>query len=131
MPLKSIKLGKIAPKNIKAFGLSPATMNLLHEVRGKQIAQQSIIREARHSTGYIFTQPDGRPIDPDLIAKAFNKMAKETGVPYLTSHRLRHAYATAALEESIEPKEVSQHLGHASVSTTYDIYNHVIPERET
>ena len=106
-------------------------MNLLHEVRGKQIAQQSMIGDAWHSTGYVFTQPDGRPIDPDLVTKAFNKMVKETGVPHLTPHGLRHAYATAALEASIDPKVVSQHLGHASVSTTYDIYAHVIPELET
>ena len=31
----------------------------------------------------------------------------------------------------IDPKTVSQHLGHPSVSTTYDIYAHVIPELET
>ena len=90
-----------------------------------------MIGEAWHFTGYVFTQPDGRPIDPDLITKAFNKMVKETGVPHLTPHGLRHAYATAALEASIDPKVVSQHLGHASVSTTYDIYAHVIPELET
>lgn len=115
----------------RSLALSPATVNLLHEVRGKQIAQQSMIGEAWHSTGYVFTQPDGRPIDPDLVTKAFNKMVKETGVPHLTPHGLRHAYATAALEASIDPKVVSQHLGHASVSTTYDIYAHVIPELET
>ena len=74
---------------------------------------------------------DGRPIDPDLVTKAFNKMVKETWVPHLTLHGLRHAYATAALKTSIDPKVVSQHLGHASVSTTYDIYAHVIPELET
>jgi integrase len=31
----------------------------------------------------------------------------------------------------VDPKVVSQHLAHASVSTIYDIYAHVIPELET
>ena len=51
--------------------------------------------------------------------------------PLLTSHGLRHADATAGLEASIDPKIGSQTLGHASASTTYDIYAHVIPELET
>ena len=106
-------------------------MKLLHEVRGKQIAQQSILEDAWNSTGYVFTQVDGMPIDPDLVSRAFNKMVKESGVPHLTPHGLRHAYASAALEAGVDPKVVSQHLGHASVSTTYDIYAHVIPELET
>ena len=114
----------------RSLPLSPATVNLLHEVRGNQVVQQSLIGEAWHSNWYAFTQPGGHPIDPDLVTRAFNKMVKETGVPHLTPHGLRHAYATAALEASIDPKVVSQHLGHASVSTTYDIYAHVIPELE-
>jgi integrase len=57
-------------------------------------------------------------------------MVKEAGVPHLTPHGLRHAYATAALEAGVDPKVVSQHLGHASVSTTYDIYSHVMPDLE-
>ena len=114
----------------RSLALSPATVNLLHEVRGKQIGQQSILEDAWNPTGYVFTQPDGRPIDPDLVTKAFNKMVKEAGVPHLTPHGLRHAYATAALEAGVDPKVVSQHLGHASVSTTYDIYAHVMPDLE-
>jgi len=114
----------------RSLALSPATVNLLHEVRGKQIGQQSILEDAWIPSGYVFTQPDGRPIDPDLDTKAFKRMVKEAGVPHLTPHGLRHAYATAALEAGVDPKVVSQHLGHASVSTTYDIYSHVMPDLE-
>jgi len=115
----------------RSLALSPSAVKLLHEVRGKQIAQQSILEDAWNSTGYVFTQVDGMPIDPDLVSRAFNKMVKESGVPHLTPHGLRHAYASAALEAGVDPKVVSQHLGHASVSTPYDIYAHVIPELET
>ena len=114
----------------RSLALSPPAVKLLHEVRGKQLAYQSIAGDHWHATGYVFTQPDGKPIDPDLVTKAFNKMVKEAGVPHLTPHGLRHAYASACLELGVSPKTVSQHLGHASISTTYDIYAHVIPELE-
>ena len=42
-------------------------------------------------------------------------------------HDLRHAHATILLEEKIHPKIVRERLGHSSVSTTLDIYSHVVP----
>jgi len=57
-------------------------------------------------------------------------MVKETGVPHLTSHGLWHAYATVALQASIDSKAVPQHLGQANVPTTYDMYSHVMPDLE-
>ena len=35
-----------------------------------------------------------------------------------------------SLEMGVQPKTLSRLLGHASISTTYDIYAHVIPELE-
>ena len=114
----------------RSLPLSEPAVKLLHEVRGKQLAYQSIAGGLWHSTGFVFTQPDGKPIDPDLVAKAFNKLVKEAGVPHLTPPGLRHAYASMSVEMGVQPKTLSRLLGHANISTTYDIYAHVIPELE-
>lgn len=37
---------------------------------------------------------------------------------------VRHSYGTAALEAGINPKIVSERLGHAGVSITLDVYSH-------
>ncbi|MAF38492.1 MAG: hypothetical protein CL696_06390 [Chloroflexi bacterium] len=37
-------------------------------------------------------------------------------------------HAALLLEQGVNPKVVSEHLGHASVATTMDIYSHVSPE---
>jgi len=42
-------------------------------------------------------------------------------------HDLRHAHATILLEQGVHPKIVQERLGHSSVSTTLDIYSHVVP----
>ncbi len=42
-------------------------------------------------------------------------------------HDLRHAFATALLEEGVHPKIVSEALGHASIGITLDTYSHVLP----
>ena len=42
-------------------------------------------------------------------------------------HDLRHTWATLALEAGIQPKVVSENLGHASIKITLDTYSHVLP----
>lgn len=44
-------------------------------------------------------------------------------------HTCRHTFASILLDKGVDIKIISNLLGHASVSTTYDIYAHIIPER--
>jgi integrase len=67
------------------------------------------------------------PIEPNLVTRAFTKLIRKAGLPHLTVHGLRHAHATLLLESGINPKVVSERLGHASIATTMDIYSHVLP----
>ena len=56
-------------------------------------------------------------------------MAKEKlGVTDITFHGLRHTNATwLLLEVGMDIKEVSERLGHEDITTTYNLYSHVIP----
>jgi integrase len=45
-------------------------------------------------------------------------------------HDLRHTFATLLLAGRVNPKVVSEALGHASVSITLDIYSHVMPDMQ-
>jgi integrase len=42
-------------------------------------------------------------------------------------HDLRHSFATLLLMAHMSPGYVQQQLGHSSIKTTMDIYNHWIP----
>ena len=55
---------------------------------------------------------------------------RRAGLPQLTIHGLRHTHATILLEQGVNPKVVSERLGHASVATTMDIYSHVLPDMQ-
>ena len=48
------------------------------------------------------------------------------GVRPFTPHQLRHFYATSMLNDGANLKVVSELLGHASPSTTANIYWHVL-----
>jgi len=45
-----------------------------------------------------------------------------------TFHDLRHMFASTALAEGVPISEVSRWLGHKSITTTVDLYGHLVPE---
>jgi len=81
-------------------------------------------------TGYVFTNPDGSPVLPGTLTMNFRYLARELGMPPLTLHGLRHAFATLALQAGMNPKVVSEALGHSSVTITLDTYSHVLPNMQ-
>ena len=44
-----------------------------------------------------------------------------------TYHDLRHIFASTALAEGVPISEVSRWLGHKSITTTVDLYGHLVP----
>jgi integrase len=48
----------------------------------------------------------------------------DAGLPRQRFHDLRHAFATLQLEAGADLFEVSRALGHASITTTANVYAH-------
>jgi integrase len=51
-------------------------------------------------------------------------------LPEIRFHDLRHTCATLLLPENVNPKVVSEMLGHASIAITLDTYSHVLPNMQ-
>jgi len=75
----------------------------------------------------VFCCPDGTPLPPNSVTKAFRKLAKSLGMSRIRLHDLRHTHATIMLSQGVHPKVVSERLGHSSVAITLDTYSHVLP----
>ena len=111
----------------RSVALSPQTVNLLHSIRGKQLAQQLKAGPVWQNTEYVLTQPDGRPMNPNQVTQEFKAIVRKAELPHLTLHGLRHANATLLLVAGVSPKVVSERLGHSNIAITMDTYSHVIP----
>ena len=55
---------------------------------------------------------------------------KRAGLRPIRFHDLRHTCAALLLSKDVNPKVVSEMLGHASVSITLDIYSHLLPDMQ-
>ena len=80
----------------------------------------------------VFTSGFGTPISrADLITRSFKPLLKRPGLPDIRFHDLRHTCATLLLGRNVNPKVVSEMLGHASIAITLDTYSHVLPNMQS
>lgn len=77
---------------------------------------------------YVVCYQDGRPIDPHSLNTALTADLKKCGLPPINLHGLRHSMASAAVAAGVPIKVLQGILGHASYTTTADIYAHVTAE---
>jgi len=65
-------------------------------------------------------------VDESSISKLLKRAAQQCGIGKdVTSHTLRHSFATHLLESGADIRTVQEQLGHADVKTT-EIYTHVL-----
>lgn len=69
-------------------------------------------------------------IEPSNLHEWFKKLLKSAELPNIRFHDLRHSAATILLGMGVHPKVVQELLGHSNISTTMDIYSHVLPSMQ-
>ncbi len=76
--------------------------------------------------GHVFAREDGSPLHPEYLS-VFETHIRRAGLRSIRLHDTRHTCAALALQAGEKTEVVSRWLGHASVSITQDIYQHLIP----
>jgi len=68
-------------------------------------------------------------INFNTITLWFKNWQKKNSInPIITFHDLRHTHATLLLAQGIDAKTISSRLGHSSITTTLNIYAHVLKD---
>jgi integrase len=81
--------------------------------------------------GLIFASECGAPLDRRYITThRFKPLLKRARLPKIRFHDLRHTCATLLLTKNVNPKVVSEMLGHATIAITLDTYSHVLPNMQ-
>jgi integrase len=107
--------------------LPPALAIMLREHKAKQTEDKMALGLNLQDSDLVFSHPDGTPIRPDTVTRAFRLYAERVGLPTTRFHDLRHTHATLLLKQGVHPKIVSERLGHSGIAITLDTYSHVLP----
>jgi integrase len=76
-------------------------------------------------TGYLVCTATGKIVTHSHLSRCYSAILKRAGVRHMGLHSTRHTFATVVLKDAEDKgqiKEVSELLGHAQVSTTYEYY---------
>ncbi|MFP8907757.1 tyrosine-type recombinase/integrase [Streptomyces atacamensis] len=77
--------------------------------------------------GLVFCRPDGSPLRPQQVLVTLRRRAAEIGLPGSGVHDLRHTAATIMISSGVPPAVVSRTLRHSTLSTTVNLYGHLLP----
>jgi integrase/recombinase XerD len=90
-------------------GLVP-TDHIFYAVKANQFEQRKILR--------------GKPVGEATFARWWRSCLRQAAVRYRNPHTARHTYATRLRRQGVAIDDISILLGHASISTTSELYVH-------
>ena len=106
------------------------TMKLLRQYRAWQSGERLRLGEYFQNQDFVFCQDNGKPMHPDSVTDWLKKFSKRHGLPHINPHAFRHTMASMLYFNGVDSVSISKRLGHAQVSTTANIYAHVMEEAD-
>lgn len=112
------------------ISLPAETMQLLRQYKAWQSGERLLVGEYYQDQGFVFTQDNGKPMHPDSVTDWLSKFSKRHDLPHINPHAFRHTMASMLYFNGVDSVSISKRLGHAQVSTTANIYAHVMEEAD-
>ena len=111
----------------RRIDLDTHLVSVLHRHHAQQGEERLRAGEAWADSGYVFTDELGRPYHPDTFSERFERLVRQTGLPRIRLHDLRHSCFSAMAADGTPVKVIQELAGHASPTVTLAIYTHAFP----
>jgi len=106
----------------------PFSLERKYPQAGKEIGWQYLFPSVRLSVDPESGKIRRHHIDESMINKVIKKAGKLAGIQKtISSHTLRHSFATHLLQNGVDIRTVQSQLGHSDVKTT-EIYTHILKQ---
>jgi integrase len=107
--------------------LSPTALEAVRSHLARQLEEIDRVGSLWRENSLIFASEVGEPLDRRaLTTHRFKPLLERAGLPQIRFHDQRHTCATLLLSKNVNPKVVSEMLGHATIAITLDTYSHVL-----
>lgn len=120
-------------KNSKrVISIDPTTLSILKSWKKDQI--KIYFKNGKHFEGdenFIFTNQQGDWVQTHNFIPYFKRFVTSHALKPITPHGLRHTHASLLFSAGVEPKNISDRLGHSTVQITLDLYTHLTEDQRT
>lgn len=113
------------------------TVDLPEETLEKLLIHKNVVEQEKLELGDQYVNFDlvvctssGTTTNKSNIRRTFKAIIKKADLPKIRFHDMRHTHATLLLLQGVNPKIVSERLGHADVRITLDTYSHLLPSMQ-
>lgn len=114
-------------KSRRTIPLPPVAVQALRDHRKAQAAAK-LAAEDYAGHGLIFADGAGEPLVwAEVARKHFKDILTQADLPPIRAYDLRHTCASLLLASGVNPKVVSERLGHSTIVLTMDTYSAVLP----
>ena len=120
-----------APKTTtsnRTLKLGTYTKELLLRHKREQDKLKEVVGNNWAHPDIVFTSVIGNFYDRSYVNKELKKILASNDMPIISAHGLRHSNASLMINNGIDVKAVSEHLGHCNIAITGDIYSHIFEE---
>jgi len=115
----------------RRIALTPTAVTALRQHRLRQAEERLRLGPVWADLDLVFPDLAGKIQNPiSFVDKRFKPLLKKAGLPNIRFHDLRHTCATLLLGRGVNPKVVSEMLGHATIAITLGMYGHVLPHMQ-
>lgn len=110
-------------KSIRKITIDDTTASVLKSWKLEQ--KKLFFKNGVKNSNIVFSGSSGEYLDKSHFRVSLKKFLKRYDLPAITVHGLRHTHASLLFEAGVEPKTISDRLGHANIQTTLDMYTHL------
>ena len=101
-------------------------MDILQDFKTEQDREALRLGDKWVETDRLFVRWNGEPMNNQTPYKWLMDFCKEHDLPFYGIHSFRHLFASMLVNEGVDIVSVSGALGHSTVSTTSNIYCHLL-----
>lgn len=105
--------------------LTASMRDYLLGLKAEQQKDRELFGRAYVESGCVCVKADGSPIDPDFVTHHFRRVVQAHGLA-CRFHDLRHSAVNTLRKGGCDVKDIQAWLGHSDVSTTLNVYGHLM-----
>lgn len=113
-------------KSQRSIKFPNAIMELLKKYKLEQEGESRKLGSKWVDTDRLFVKWNGEPMNNNTPYFWLNEFCEKHDLPFYGIHSFRHLFASMLVNEGVDIVTVSGALGHSAVSTTSNIYCHML-----